>query len=150
MSALNGKTAVGWREFVSLPCWGVDRIRAKVDTGARSSALDVRRIHEAGDERVVFDLVVSRKPLRTITCEADIVRRAHVKSSSGDGRDRIFVRTRMRLGEVEKEIEVGLVCRKHMICRMLIGRRALRPEFVVDTEHRYLASSRRAKRVPDP
>lgn len=129
---------IGWREYVSLPEWGIERIKAKADTGARSSAIDVGHLEELPGDRVRFDVVVDRKdPGHLVTVEADIVRRTRVKSSFGKTRDRLFVETTLRLGSVEKTIELGLVSRKRMLCRMLIGRKSLQPDFVVDSGHMY-------------
>lgn len=135
----DGRIVVGWREHVALPEWGVTYLKAKVDTGARTSAIDVARIEELPRERVAFFLVRDRRrdvePLRVVT---DVVRRSRVKSSFGSTHDRLIVSTLIRIGSIEKPIELSLVCRKNMLCRMLIGRKALEPEFLVDPSHRYL------------
>ena len=140
---MDHKTIIGWREYVSLPDWHVRQIKAKSDTGARTSALDVANIVELSDNRVRFDIVASRQPnAKRIPCEADIVRRTHVKSSTGKGQERIFVSTRLKIGKIEKDIEISLVSRPTMLCRMLLGRKALEPDLVVDSSARYLVSRR--------
>lgn len=129
---------VGWREVVSLPEWGVDRVIAKIDTGARTSALHVENIEELPDDRVRFDVILSRKnPSRRVTVEAELIRRTRVRPSSGHLHDRHVVLTTMRLGSVEKPVEISLVCRKHMLCRMLVGRTALEEDFLVDAGRKY-------------
>jgi hypothetical protein len=144
----DGRIVIGWREHVALPQWGVTYLKAKVDTGARTSAIDVAAIEELEGERVAFSLVQDRRrevePLRVVT---DIVRRSRVKSSFGATHDRLIVSTLIRLGSVEKPIELSLVCRKNMLCRMLIGRKALEPEFLVDPSHRYLFGLRPRRRA---
>lgn len=134
---------IGWREWVALPEWGVKRIKAKVDTGARTSAIDVEHIEELPGECVRFHIVVSRKSERKpVEVEAPIVRRTRVKSSFGDLHDRLIVSTRIRVGPVEKDLELSLVSREGMLCRMLLGREALAPEFLVDSSRRYVMRRR--------
>jgi len=117
-----GPVLIGWNEYVDLPEWGVRGLRAKVDTGARSSALHVDDIRELPRGRVRFDVVLHRKKRdRRIRVETRVRRRARVRSSTGHYTWRLFVATRLRLGPVEREIEVSLVDRGPMIFRMLLG-----------------------------
>ena len=137
------RTLIGWNEFVDLPDWGVKRMRAKVDTGARNSALHVDRIEELPRERVRFEVVLHRRKRdRRVPVEARIVRRARVRSSTGKLESRIFVATRMQLGPVEREIEISLVSREKMIFRMLLGRSALEGAFTIDPARRHLLDRR--------
>jgi hypothetical protein len=139
IETVDGKRIVGWREYVGFPDWGITGVLAKVDTGARTSSLHVRNIVTLPNDRVRFDVVLSRKfPDRTITVTADLARHTNVRPSSGQRQQRRVVRTRMELGGVEREIEVSLVCRQGMLCRMLLGRRALEGDFVVDSSRRYV------------
>lgn len=134
---------VGWREHVALPQWGVKRVRAKIDTGARTSAIHVGEIQDLPDGRIRFEVVLREKPTRRVVwVEAQPVREAVVKPSSGQRQQRPVVRTIMNLAGVVKPIELSLVCRKHMLCRMLVGRTALDGSFLVDPQTRY--------RVTDP
>jgi len=139
---MNEKQVIGWREWVVFPDWSL-RIRAKADTGARSSAIDCAEISELPGERVRFTVRLDRKDKKLITLEAPIKLRKRVRSSSGQGHDRIFVETTIRLGEVEKTIVVSLVSRKTMIHRLLLGREALAGHFVVDSEVDHWATPRR-------
>ncbi len=130
---------IGWAELVDIPDWNIRGLRAKMDTGARTSALHVENIEEVGDSRVRFDVRLHRKKLdRRVTVEAKIVRRARVRSSSGVARTRIFVSAMVHIGPVAEEIELSLVSRERMLFRMLIGRSALSHRFLVDVSHRYL------------
>lgn len=133
---------IGWKEYVAVPAWGIKRILAKADTGARTSAVDVRDIEELGDERVRFALVVRRQTEKRSEqrqmVEADVVRRSRVKSSFGAVHDRLVVATRVVIGSREKEIELSLVSRQRMVCRMLLGRAALAPDFLVDSSRRHV------------
>lgn len=142
------RVVIGWREYVSLPEWGIERILAKSDSGAASSAMDVGHLEELPGDRVAFDVVTSRlREDAIVHVVADIVRRTRVRSSLGDPHDRLLVSTTMTLGGVTKTIELGLVDRARMRCRMLLGRRTLKPEFLVDSGHTYVLGRRpRVKR----
>ncbi|HYQ41434.1 MAG TPA: RimK/LysX family protein [Polyangiaceae bacterium] len=130
---------IGVTEYVDIPAWRILRLRAKIDTGARSSALHVENIRELSGGRVRFDVRLSRSEHdRRVTVEARIARRGQVRPSSGEPEERIFVAVKVRIGPVEREIELSLVDRGRMIFRMLIGRRALAHEFLVDPGRRYL------------
>ncbi len=145
-----GPRVIGWREYVALPDWGIKRLRAKADTGARTSAIDAYDIQELPDGMVRFVVVMSRKhPDRRREIIAPITRRTPVKSSLGQRHDRLFVTTTLKIGPVVKEIEVGLVSRHRMLCRMLIGRSALAGDFVVDPQ-RVRVLSQRKRRRPKP
>jgi hypothetical protein len=144
---------IGWTEYIDLPDWGVRRIRAKVDTGARSSALHVENIRERPRGIVHFDVVVHREHRdRHVRVRARITRRSRVRSSNGELSPRLFVETTLRLAGVEKAIEIGLVDRAKMIHRMLLGRAALAGPFLVDVDRQMLQSTRtrRPHRATDP
>ncbi len=146
MKARRTPVLIGWTEYVDLPDWGVRRLRAKVDTGARSSALHVENIRELARGVVLFDVVLHReKRDRHVRVRAHVTRRSRVRSSNGELSQRLFVQTTLRLGGVEKPIEVGLVDRAKMIHRMLLGRAALAGPFLVDVDHRMLQSKRKRR-----
>jgi hypothetical protein len=130
---------IGWRERVDLPDWGLRGLRAKVDTGARSSAVDVSHLEELPGDRVRFELVARRgeKEKRRII-EAEVVRRARVKSSLGRVHERLFVETTVRVAGRTFRTQIGLVNRENMISRMLLGRRSLEGRFWVDSGRTYL------------
>jgi hypothetical protein len=132
----------GWREIVSLPEWGIRRIRAKLDTGALTSVVHASKIELIDDDRLRFEVVIrDGKNRSTRWIEADRVRHSKVKPSTGKVQRRHVVRTRMVLGELEREIELSLACRENMACRMLLGRRALGELVLVDSSQTYLLSS---------
>jgi hypothetical protein len=146
MKAHRAPVLIGWTEYVDLPDWGVSRLLAKIDTGARSSALHVENIRLLPRDVVLFDVVLHReKRDRRVRVRAHVKRRARVRSSNGQLSQRLFVETRLRLGPVEKTIEVSLVDREHMIHRMLLGRAALAGPFLVDVDHRMLQSRRKRR-----
>lgn len=142
---------VGVAEYVDIPAWRVLGLRAKIDTGARSSALHVEKLREIGGGRVRFDVRLHRsKSERRVTVEATIVRRARVRASTGVATTRIFVAVDLRLGPVARTIELGLVDRQHMLYRMLLGRTALDRDFLVDPSRRFVltGAKRRASARP--
>ena len=139
---------VGWREWVSLPEWGVVRLRAKIDTGARTSALHVDNLEILDDGLVSFDVVLDRseQPRTVRVVAAELVRESNVRPTSGVRQTRHVVETTLRLGPVTKKIEVSLVDRGPMLCRMLVGRTALAGDFVVSPDQAYLHRPRRRKK----
>jgi len=144
---LHDVPVIGWVEHVDLPDWSIVRLRAKSDTGARSSALHVDNIELLSRNWVRFEVIVSldRRSQR-VPVETRVIRRSRVRSSSGHFTRRLFVRTRVRVGGVEREIELSLVDREKMIHRMLLGRSALEG-MLVDARHRYLLTAKRRPRV---
>ncbi|MCW5936423.1 MAG: RimK/LysX family protein [Fimbriimonadaceae bacterium] len=133
------RLVIGWREFVDLPEWGIEGLHAKIDTGARSSAVHVEQIEEVGEGRIRFQVVLDlRHRHKRVTVEAPISRRSHVTSSNGVKHERYFVETLFRLGPVEKRVEISLVSRDNMKVRMLVGRTALGDEFLVDAHSVHL------------
>jgi hypothetical protein len=147
-----GRVVIGWVEFVDLPEWRIHRLRAKVDTGARSSALHVENIRELKNGRVRFDVRLHRrKTERRVSVEAPITRKSPVRSSMGHSTTRIFVEARVRIGATEHTVELSLVDREKMIFRMLIGRSALAHHYLVDAGRRYLQGKpTRSARRPRP
>ena len=142
MTRSRAPTVIGVAERVDLPDWGISRLRAKIDTGARTSALHVLGIEELGDDTVRFTIVLHRdKHDERVPVVAKVVRRARVRSSSGRSHERIFVATRVVIGGVEREVEISLASRRRMVFRMLLGRSALADAFLVDPGRRYVASA---------
>ena len=139
---------IGWKEVVDLPEWGIRSLLAKADTGARGSAIDVDAVERLPDGRVRFRVVLNRKD-RGAGHEvvAQIRRSTRVRSSNGEVQERIIVRTSLEIGDDRHEIDLSLVARKRMICRLLLGRHALAGHFVVDSEEKYLHGPRRRART---
>jgi hypothetical protein len=135
---------IGWKESIDLPDWGVKNMLAKSDTGARSAALDVKNIKELDNGKIQFDIVLDRKDRSRIkTVCADIAHQKHVRSSNGQMHERYFVKTNVRIGTKVKKIEFSLVNRKAMLCRILLGRKALENDFLVDSSSKYKSGPRR-------
>lgn len=120
---------LGWREWVSLPELGVPLVKAKVDTGARTSALHAARIERIG-ARVVIELHPLQRALDvTVTCEAKVIDERVVRDSGGHEEPRLVIRTPLVVGAGAdaraREIEITLTNRENMGFRMLIGRTAM-------------------------
>lgn len=141
-------TVIGWKEVVDLPEWGIRSLVAKSDTGAKSSAIDVRNIEEVDADAVAFDIILNRKDRnQTIRVTAPIVSKVRIRSSNGKLQERFKVRAALKVGPIIKEVDFSLVSRSRMICRILLGRTALSPEFLVDPERTYLHGKRRRASV---
>jgi hypothetical protein len=129
---------IGVAEFVDFPDWGVRGLSARIDTGARSSALHVENVELLSGSRVRFDVRLRRDdPEARVLVETKVSRRSPVRSSSGQAETRLFIKAHVRLGGREQQIEIGLVDRRHMLYRMLLGRSALEGRFLVDVTKRY-------------
>lgn len=120
---------LGWEEWVSLPDLGLPALRAKVDTGARTSALhayEIERFGPASKPRVRFAVhpIPGRDDL-SIPCSAEIVDRREVISSNGEAESRYVIRTDIKVGEKSWPIEITLTDRRGMSNHMLLGRQAL-------------------------
>jgi len=133
-----GPRIIGVAEYVDFPDWGVRGLSARVDTGARTSALHVENVQLLAGSRVRFDVRLRRDdPEARVRVETKVSRRAPVRASTGQSESRLFVKAHVRLGGREQQIEVGLVDRRHMQYRMLLGRSALEGRFLVDVTKRY-------------
>jgi hypothetical protein len=140
------RISVGWREWVALPELGIDRIKVKVDTGARTSALHAFRIQPFMKEARMYVRFyihpLQRRSNPEIACEVPVIDERTVTSSSGRREHRFVVETRLRIGEFEWPIEVTLTNRDEMGFRMLLGRQALRRRLVVDPGSSYLIGAK--------
>ena len=135
-------TTLGWREWLTLPDLGIDLIRAKIDTGARSSALHVlshETFHRDGIEFVRFVVDTEVAGQAPVPAEAPVLDRRHVTDSGGHRTERVFIRTRVRLAGREWFAEVHLAHRTNMLFPMLLGRTALAGGFVVDPAASFLS-----------
>ncbi|SIS71288.1 SSU ribosomal protein S6P modification protein [Roseivivax lentus] len=132
----------GWEEWVSLPDLGLPALRAKVDTGARTSALhasDIETFGPAGKPKVRFTVhpVPERQDL-VIPCSAEIVDRRVVTSSNGEGESRYVIGTTINVGGEAWPIEMTLTNRSGMASRMLLGREALKDHIAIVATDRFL------------
>lgn len=145
---------VGWREWIGLPELGIDRIKAKVDTGASTSsihAVHVKRFKENGIERVRFEVhPMQRRTDVTVECVADVFDERHVTSSTGHREKRLVIRTPILIAGRSWPIELTLANRDTMGFRMLLGRAAMHGRLLVDPSASYLAGASDTETPPRP
>lgn len=138
---------LGWREWVSLPGLGIDRIKAKIDTGARTSALhafDVRLVEDNDKKLVKFCIHPEQKNLdKVIECEAVLLDEREVKDSGGHSENRYVIETDILIGSHLHTAEVTLTNRDSMGFRMLIGRTAMKGHYLVDPGKSYVTGKRK-------
>lgn len=126
---------LGWRERVALPRFGIGSLKAKLDSGARSSALHVETLETFdcnGETWLHFVLRPGRRHLRRVQCEARAHDRRAVTDSSGNVTDRWFIETDVALAGLFFRAEVSLTDRRGMLFPMLLGRTALAGRIIVD------------------
>lgn len=127
---------LGWEEWVALPALALPAIKAKIDTGARTSALHAVFIEPFGPARarkVRFGVhPIPRRNDVEITCIAPLIGQREVRSSNGEREERYVIETPVRIGDREWPIEITLTNRQMMTYRMLIGRQALGRAILVD------------------
>lgn len=144
-SASRPQPVLGWREWVSLPDLGIDRIKAKVDTGARSSSLHAyafERFRRGGRSLIRFRVHPWQRDYhKEVQSEAELLDMRTVRSSSGVESLRPVIVTDLEVLDQRWPIELTLTRRDAMGFRMLLGRQAVRGRFLVDAGASYLAGS---------
>ena len=143
---------IGWREWVGLPEFGIKAIKAKADTGARSSSLHVFNLQEFerdGEKWVRFQLQpIQRKSNKTPPLEVKVLEFRSVRSSSGKATIRPVIITEVELLGIKWPVELTLASRTKMSFRMLLGREAIRRRFLVDTGNSYYGGKPKRDRQP--
>lgn len=141
-SVLKIKKLLGWREWVGLPALGIPRIKAKVDTGARTSALHTFRVESLQREGgcwVRFWVHPLQKDVsQVVICEAPVMDQRIVRDSGGHEERRFVILTDVQVGDTRWPIEVTLTDRDTMGFRMLLGRTAIRHGYLVDAGRSFL------------
>jgi hypothetical protein len=156
MDTLAKKTnrlVVGWREWLAIPHLGIPAIKAKIDTGARTSAMHaffVEPFIEHGRRRIRFGIhpLQNRRDVELI-CTADLAEQRWVSDSGGHKELRYVIVVPIRISDADLPVEITLTDRDPMRFRMLLGRSALRGRFVIDPSRSYVVG-RKPKGVYPP
>ncbi len=128
-------TCLGWREWLALPEFGIRAIRAKVDSGARSSSLhvcDQECFRRGAAEWVRFAVETGEPGVPAQVIEAPVLDRRRVTDSGGHSSERVFISTTMQLAGQTWRAEINLTQRRNMLFPMLLGRTAMAGRFLVD------------------
>ncbi len=127
---------LGWQEWISLPDLGLPALKAKIDTGAKTSALHTHYIEAYGTaKRPKVRFAVRPSPEAgdlEVAASADVIDQRKVISSNGVRELRYVIKTPLRIASRQWPIEVTLTNREHMTYRMLIGRQAIRADMLID------------------
>jgi len=137
----------GWREYVDLPEFDVFRIKAKLDTGARTSALHVHRLSvalEQGEPLAQFEI---RHEGRSAIHMLPMIDRRWIKDSGGHRQHRPVVQTLLRLGDQQWPIELTLTNRSGMRHGLLLGRSAMQSRLQIDPARTFVLSPRTSRQV---
>lgn len=133
---------LGWEEWVALPGLGIPALTAKIDTGAKTSAIHAFAIEPFGNPNapnVRFGMhPIPDRPEVEIFCSARLVDRREVTSSNGEKELRFVITTPVRIGDMEWPIELTLTNRDTMQNRMLLGRQAITESMIVDPNQKFL------------
>lgn len=140
--SLDEKRLIGWREWIAIPDLGIHQIKAKVDTGAKTSTLHAEdiRIFRKGSKRFVRFKVrpFQRNSEFEISAKCDLVEKRQVRSSTGIETIRPVILIPILMAGEMWPVEITLVNRDMMGFRMLLGREAIRSRFIVDPERSFL------------
>jgi hypothetical protein len=134
---------IGWKEFIDFPEWNIHAIKAKIDTGARTSALGVSsyELREADGAGIVAELRLAldrKQPERLTRIQTPVLKMVVVRNSSGIPEQRPLIETEIRIGQVRRRVRLTVANRARMRFRMILGRKALEGAFVVDVSRKYL------------
>lgn len=141
---------IGWREWVCLPDLGIPRIKAKIDTGAKTSSLhafSIERFRRNHKDKVRFAIhPLQRNKNKVVVCEADIIDLRRVSNSGGHAEQRYVIHTAFFLGhDMPRNIEITLANRDSMSFRMLLGRNAIKDHYIVNVSKSYLRGKKKRR-----
>ena len=138
---------IGWREWVCLPELGIGKIKAKIDTGARTSALhafSLKPFKRNGINRITFELhPLQHNTQEVIVCTADVIDQREVTDSGGHTEERYVIKTPLTIAGQTWPIEITLTERENMLFRMLLGRSALRKHFIVNPARSFVTTRKK-------
>ena len=150
MSETSSLLTVGWREWVALPEIGIPRIKAKIDTGARTSCLHTASyeiFQKDGQDWVRFTVHPIKKHNEVEThAELPVSDYRIVRDSGGHEERRPFIKTTLKLPTASWEIEISLSNRENMKFRMLLGRTSMRTKILVDCSQSYLTKTKKSSK----
>jgi hypothetical protein len=137
------KHLIGWKEYVEFVDWPLRRVKAKIDTGARTCALGVvsyqLREGPGGAKLVTLRLSLDRRhPEHISEVVTPVLKMVVVSNSSGVREQRPLIETTLRLGPVIKRVRLTVANRSGLLFHMILGRKALEGDFVVDVTRKYL------------
>lgn len=147
------KLLVGSEEWCSFPALGIPAIKARVDSGAKTScvhAVNINTFKRNGATWVSFEVHPLQDNRRTVArCEAEVLDRRTVRSSSGESEKRLVIKTLLKVGEEAWEVELTLTNRDSMGYRMLLGREAMAGRMLVDPQAHFLLGGRTPEQLQD-
>jgi len=142
---------IGWREWVSLPELSIPLIKAKIDTGARTSALHAFKLeyltvnNQQKIKFLIHPFQYKHKKQKIIECTADLKEMRHVTDSGGHTEERPVIETLFKIGDHSWSIEITLTCRDDMRFKMLLGRTAMHHKLLVNPQSSYLLGKKHIK-----
>ena len=143
------KTEIGWCELIDLPDFGISNLHAKIDTGAATSSLHATAIEpfgKDGQDYVRF-IIPTGAGTADHRCEAKVYGRRRIRSSNGVMQERYVIETGLRLGPLSWTGHMTLANRQSMIFPVLMGRRALRRGFLVNSGRRWMLGAHTERKI---
>lgn len=135
---------IGWREWVALPELHIQKIKAKIDTGARTSvvhAFSIRPVKHRHKDRIHFNIhPIQHNKSYVVACTADMIGKRLITDSGGHVEERYVIQTPITIASYTWVIEITLTERENMLFRMLLGRSALRKRFIINPARSFLSN----------
>lgn len=155
LSETDNRRILGWREWVGFPELGIGQVKAKVDTGARTSCLHAFRVEpfeRDGKQWVSFDIHPMQGNIENfVRCEAPLIEKRSIRDSGGHEELRCVIETVVTIGDERIVAELTLTDRDTMKFRALLGRTAIRGKYLVDSSRSYICGKKkRTKKTPTP